>query len=35
MERDPLELLEEPLLTRVADRLVAEAQAAAGARAAL
>jgi hypothetical protein len=35
MERDPLELLDEPLLTRVADRLVAEAQAAAGVSAAL
>ena len=33
--RDPLELLEEPLLARVAERLVAEAQAAAGAPAAL
>jgi serine phosphatase RsbU (regulator of sigma subunit) len=35
MERDPLELLEEPLLTRVAARLVAEAQETAGAPAAL
>jgi serine phosphatase RsbU (regulator of sigma subunit) len=35
MERDPLELLEEPLVARVADRLVSEAQAAAGAPAAL
>ena len=35
MERDPLELLEEPLLTRIAARLLAEAQAAAGAPAAL
>jgi serine phosphatase RsbU (regulator of sigma subunit) len=35
MESDPLELLEEPLATRVAQRLVAEAQAVAGAPAAL
>ena len=35
MASDPLELLEEPTLARVAERLVAEAQASAGAPAAL
>jgi serine phosphatase RsbU (regulator of sigma subunit) len=35
MARDPLELLEEPLLTRVADRLVSEAEAVAGVPASL
>ena len=35
MARDPLELLEGPLIARVADRLVSEAQAVAGAPAAL
>jgi serine phosphatase RsbU (regulator of sigma subunit) len=35
MARDPLELLEGPLIARVADRLVAEARALAGAPAAL